>query len=115
MGKNEIIPYEIKLPARSKEAVKQMPAAIIPISFECLSNDHYAFRYNVFDDMSMFMEESDQFYDRSEYQDDDFDETVKVSERIYYRAAAASGFLTGSMDTFGITDTVLDHISQWDK
>ena len=113
MGKNEIIPYERKLPAKSEGTVKQMPAAIVPISFECLSNNHYAFRYNVFDDMSMSMEESDQFYDRSEYQSSHFDDSVKVSEHIYYRAAAASGFLTGSMDTFGITDTVLDHISQW--
>lgn len=115
MGKNEIIPYERKLPAKAKSNGKQMPAVIIPITYEYLSNNHYAFHYDVFDDMSMKMEESDQNYNRSEFQGTKFDDTIKVSEHIYYRAAAASGFLTSSMDSLGITDTVLDNVAQWNE
>ena len=75
--------------------------------FEQLDNGNYAFYSYPIDDVSLKIEEADCIFNNSECRDKTCDETLDKKEHIFYKAAAASGFLTCCMDSFGLTESML--------
>lgn len=112
MNEFNIIPAGKKLPATTGST---MLAKNMNISFEQLDNRNYAFYSNPLGDVLLKIEEADRVFNNSECRGTDFDDTIDINEHIFYKAAAASGFLTGCMDSFGLTDSILKELKGWDE
>ena len=112
MNEFSIIPAGKNLPVTTGST---MLAENVNIYFEQLENRNYAFYSNPLDDVILKFEEADRVFDSSECRDAKCDETINIKEHIFYKAAAASGFLTGCMDSFGLTDSILKELKDWDE
>lgn len=104
MSKNNMIPFNNNL---SQASQPQLPKTIVQVKYRQIDKGHYGFYYDLDEGINVSMEETDDDYHESKCYNTRFDESITKSERIFYLSAAASGFLTGSMDALGITDTFL--------
>lgn len=104
MSDNNLIPFNNSIIESPKS---QLPKTIVSVTYRKIDDKYYGFYYNLDDDVTGSMEETAFDYNESSYKSTQFDESVTKSERIYYISAAASGFLTGSMDALGFSDAVL--------
>ena len=108
MSDNNLIPFNKRLPQESK---KQLPKTIIQVSYQQIDSTHYGFYFDLDDEISGSMEESNSDFHESEHYDTRFESSIEQSERIFYISAAASGLLTGLMDSMGVTDALLKECS----
>ncbi len=109
MSNHNLIPGNNGL---SNKRDKQLLTTIVSVRYRQIDNNHYGFYYDMDEDVEGSMEESSQTYEKSKFNNVKFDESVTVSERYYYIAAAASGFITGCMDCFGLTDNFITKLGE---
>ena len=111
MSNNLPVPGKQFLPDVSRKTNTPNPFAII--TYEKTDAAHYSFTCSLDETFEFRMDESDQTIDNTEFVDAEFADNVPESNKIYYAAAAASGFLTGALSMVQLNEEQLKAIDEF--
>ena len=111
MDKNELIikePHSLLSPKKTNE---KLTYAIV--KYERVDSAHYSFNYSFDEDFSFRMDETDHCTENTDFVDEEFEEHVPESVKVYYSMAAASGILTGTLSMLHLSETQLADIEEF--
>ena len=111
MDKNELMikeSHSLLLPKQTKEE----PIYAV-VKYERVDSAHYSFTYSFNEDFSFRMDETDHAEEKTDYVDEEFEEHVSESAKVYYSMAAASGILTGTLSMLHLSEEQLAGIEEF--
>lgn len=111
MANSQLLPAEKKqegLIRRKADAV-QLPV----VTYSLLDPMHYAFEYELGENVTIRMEESESASGNSDFVDVEFDDSIPESNRVFYAVAAASGVLTGALSFAKLSEEQLAQVDKW--
>lgn len=98
----------LSLPKQKKEE----PINAI-VNYVRVDSAHYSFIYSFNEDFIFRMDETDHNAQKTDYVDEEFEEHISESAKEYYRLAAASGILTGTLSMLHLSEKQLADIEEF--
>ena len=107
MENNELMikePHSLSLTKQKEEPLYAI------VKYERVDSAHYSFTYSFSEDFNFRMDETDHSAEKTDYVDEEFEEHIPESAKVYYGMAVASGFLTGTLSMFHLSEKQLTAI-----
>ena len=111
MNKNELMIKESHSLLLSKQTNEEPIYAFV--KYERVDSAHYSFTYSFNEEFGFRMDETDQNAEKTDFVDEEFEEYVPESAKVYYSMAAASGILTGTLSMLHLSEKQLADIEEF--
>lgn len=111
MNKNELTIKESHSLLLPKQTNEEPIYAVV--KYERVDSAHYSFTYSFNEDFIFRMDETDKNAEKTDYVDEEFEEDIPESNKIYYSMAAASGILTGTLSMLHLSEKQLADIEEF--
>lgn len=109
---------------KNKSDIKESSSLILPkqskeepiyalVYYERSASAHYSFTYSFNEDFGFRMDEADQNTEKTDYDNEKFEEHIPESAKVYYSMAFASGVLTGTLSMFHLSEKQLADIDEF--